>query len=112
VNAAAPALDLVLGVERQLTGRGDEVAFGLHIGILGERMRPPQDLTSTLQRARAPDGKEWLRGGREPLDDVQDVHLRECLEVRLPAFGMLVGAEPERLHGRHSELAGATHVLE
>ena len=31
--------------------------------------------------------------------------------VGLAAVRMLVGPEPERLHGRHAELAGAAHVL-
>src|SRR5919206_1689378 len=46
VDTAAPALDLVLWMERQLARRTDEVTLGLHVGILGERSRAPQDLTS------------------------------------------------------------------
>jgi hypothetical protein len=53
VDAAAAALDLVLRVQRELAHPGDEVSLGLHVGILGERTHPPQDLTSKLERARA-----------------------------------------------------------
>src|SRR5205085_5503246 len=56
VDPAAPALDLVLRMQRQLARPGDGVALGLHVGILGELGHPPQDLTSTPERARAPSG--------------------------------------------------------
>src|ERR671928_2019056 len=36
MDAAAPALDLVLRVKRQLTRPCDEVALGLHVRILGD----------------------------------------------------------------------------
>src|SRR6266496_5487443 len=111
MDTAAAALDLVLWVQRQLARLGREVALGLHVGILGERTHAPQDLTSTLSGARASRSVDELDRGREPVDHVQDVHLRKRLEVRLAALGMLVGAEPERLHGGHPKLAGTPDVL-
>src|SRR5256885_14843187 len=76
VDAAAAALDLVLRMQRQLARPRDEVALGLHVGILGERTHPPQDLTSTLSGARGSTGR-LSYANREPVDHVQDVHLRE-----------------------------------
>src|SRR5947207_7578996 len=76
VDAAAAALDLVLRMQRQLARPGDEVALGLHVGILGERTHPPQDLTSTLSGARGLTGR-LSYANRERVDHVQDVYLRE-----------------------------------
>src|SRR5205823_8944160 len=53
VDTAAPAFDLVLWVQRQLTRPADEVALGLHDGILGELARAPQDLTTARRGSRA-----------------------------------------------------------
>src|SRR5215218_9718181 len=47
-----------------------------------------------------------LGSASKTICDVQDVHLREREVVGLAAVGVLVGAEPERLHGCHAELAG------
>src|SRR5215211_8601964 len=47
----------------------------------------------------------------EPANDVEDVHRGEGLEVRLGAVRPLVGAEPERLHGRHPQPCGAGDVV-
>ena len=53
----------------------------------------------------------WSGRGESTVGEVQDVHLRERLVVGLTAVRMLVGAEPERLDGRHSELCGSPDVL-
>ena len=52
------------------------------------------------------------RRAEQPIGDVQHVHLRERLVIRLGPVRVLVGAEPQGLNGRHPELAGAADVLE
>jgi hypothetical protein len=47
----------------------------------------------------------------EAPDNVQDVHRRECLEVRIEPALVVVGPKPEGLHGSHPGLLRAAHIL-